>query len=154
MKWNWRPLSLKSCHFEARKDIMTKFKSQALQIIRIKYWKASGSGNSPSFISALWNIGILLHKQATHTKHSWGECIHELDYNLGKINEALIINSISKENWYFLFLKNPNFDKLSLNPVSTRLCHVIFYPGDRKYPYLVAIGLSPYLQWTPWFSFY
>ena len=134
--------TLKTCYFETSEDIITKFKSQALHIVRIKYWKASGNGNPPSFLP----IGILLHKQATHTKHSWGECIHELDYNLGKINEALIINSISKENWYFLFLKNPNFDKLSLNPVSTRLCHVIFYPGDRKYPYLVVIGLSPYLQ--------
>ena len=27
---------------------MTKFKSQALHIIRIKYWKSSGSGNPPS----------------------------------------------------------------------------------------------------------
>ena len=48
MKWNWRPLSLKSCHFEVRKDIITKFKSQAFHIITIKYWKASGSGNPPS----------------------------------------------------------------------------------------------------------
>ena len=32
----------------------------------------------PSLIPALWNIGILLHKQATHTKHSWGECMCKL----------------------------------------------------------------------------
>ena len=76
MKWNWRPLSLKSCHFEASKDIIVKFKSQALHIKKIKYWKASGSGNLPSLNSTLWNIGILLHKQATHTKHSWGECMY------------------------------------------------------------------------------
>ena len=43
---------------------MTKFKSQGLHIIRIKYWYASGSGSPPSLIPALWNIGILLHKQA------------------------------------------------------------------------------------------
>ena len=59
MKWNWRPLSLKSWHFEASEDIMTKFKSQALHIIRIKYWKSSGSGNPPSLIPALWKIAIL-----------------------------------------------------------------------------------------------
>ena len=29
--------SLMTCHFESRKDIMTKFKSQALHDIRIKY---------------------------------------------------------------------------------------------------------------------
>ena len=50
--------------FEASEDIMTKFKSQGLHIIRIKYWNASGSGSPPSLIPALWNIGILLHKQA------------------------------------------------------------------------------------------
>ena len=37
MKWNWRLLSLKSWPFEASEDIMTKFKSQALHIIKIKY---------------------------------------------------------------------------------------------------------------------
>ena len=56
--------SLKCCHFEASEDIMTKFKSQGLYIIRIKYWNASGSGSIPSLIPAHWNIGILLHKQA------------------------------------------------------------------------------------------
>ena len=29
-------------------DIITKFKSQGLHIIRIKYWNAGGSGNPPS----------------------------------------------------------------------------------------------------------
>ena len=53
----------KSWPFEASEDIMTKFKSQGLHIIRIKYWNASGSGSPPSLILALWNIGILLHKQ-------------------------------------------------------------------------------------------
>ena len=38
----------KSWHFEASKDIMTKFKSQDLHIIRIKYCNASGSGFPPS----------------------------------------------------------------------------------------------------------
>ena len=49
----------KSCHFEASKDIITKFKSQALHIIRIKYWKTSGSGNPPSLSPALLKIAIL-----------------------------------------------------------------------------------------------
>ena len=66
----------KSCHFEANKDIMTKFKSQALHIIIIKYWNASVSGNPPSFIPALWNIGILLQKQATHAKQFELKCIY------------------------------------------------------------------------------
>ena len=39
-------------------------KSQTLHIIRIKYCNAGGSGSPPSLISAFWNIGILLHKQA------------------------------------------------------------------------------------------
>ena len=51
--------TLKICYFEASEDIMTKFKSQALDIIRIKYWKPSGSGNPPSLIPALWKIAIL-----------------------------------------------------------------------------------------------
>ena len=52
-------LGLKSWHFEASKDIMTKFKPQALHIIKIKYCKASGSGNPPSLIPALRKIAIL-----------------------------------------------------------------------------------------------
>ena len=34
-----------------------------------------GSGNPPFLISAIWNIGILLHKQATRNKHFDSECI-------------------------------------------------------------------------------
>ena len=30
--------------------------------------------NPHSLIPALWNIGILLHKLATHPKHFWPEC--------------------------------------------------------------------------------
>ena len=74
MKLNWRPLSLKSWHFEAIEDIMPKFKLQIFHVIRIKYWNAGGSGNPPSLIPTLWNIGILLHKQATQTKHFDGQC--------------------------------------------------------------------------------
>ena len=50
--------TLKTCYFEAIEDITTKFKSQALHIIRTKYSRASGSGNPPSFISTLWKIAI------------------------------------------------------------------------------------------------
>ena len=45
--------NLKTYYFETSEDIMTKFESQALYIIRIKYWKASGSGNPDSLIPAL-----------------------------------------------------------------------------------------------------
>ena len=41
---------------------MTKFKSQALHIIRIKYWKSNGSGNTPSLIPALRKIAIYVLK--------------------------------------------------------------------------------------------
>ena len=46
---------------------MTKYKSQVLHIIRIKYWKVGESGNLPFPIPVLWKIGILLHKQATYS---------------------------------------------------------------------------------------
>ena len=55
--------------FEASEDIMTKFKSQGLYIIKIKYWNASRSGSPPSLIPTLWNIGILHYKQAKLPKH-------------------------------------------------------------------------------------
>ena len=54
---------------------MTKFDSQGLHIIRIKYWNASRSGPPPFLISALWNRGILLNEQATQNKHFCPECI-------------------------------------------------------------------------------
>ena len=38
IKWNWRPLSLNFWRFEVSEDIMMKFKSQALHVIRIKYY--------------------------------------------------------------------------------------------------------------------
>ena len=60
---------LKSWHFEASEDIITKFKSQGLYTIKIKYWNASGSGFPPSLIPALRNIGILHHKKAKLPKH-------------------------------------------------------------------------------------
>ena len=69
MQWNWRPLSLKCWHFVASEDIITKFKSQGLYIIKIKYWNASGSGFPPSLIPALRNIGILHYKKGKLPKH-------------------------------------------------------------------------------------
>ena len=52
-------VSLKCWHFEASEDIITKFNSQGLNNIKIKYLDASGSGFPPSLIPALRNIGIL-----------------------------------------------------------------------------------------------
>ena len=71
----WRPLGLKSCHFKASEDIITKFKSQALHFKGFKYWSFGGSGNPPSLIPGILNIDILLHKQAIRTKYFDGECI-------------------------------------------------------------------------------
>ena len=51
---------LKSWLFEA--SIMTIFKSQGLHIIRIKYWKGSGSGNPPFLIPGLRKIAIYVLK--------------------------------------------------------------------------------------------
>ena len=74
MEWNWRHLISKSWHFPASEDIMTKFKSQGLHIIRIHFWNACGSGSPPSLIPTLWNIGILLHWKATLGKRFRPEC--------------------------------------------------------------------------------
>ena len=56
-KWqdSWKMVipNLKTCYFEASEDVITKFKLQALHIIRIKYWKASWSGNPPSLPPSL-----------------------------------------------------------------------------------------------------
>jgi hypothetical protein len=57
---------------QASEDIMTKFKSQALHIIRNKYWKASGSDNPPSLIPALQKIAILGLKSAKRPNIFWG----------------------------------------------------------------------------------
>ena len=61
---NWKTgiPTLRPCHFEASEDIITKFESQALHIIAIKYWKASGSGNPPFLIPAFWKIAIYVLK--------------------------------------------------------------------------------------------
>ena len=63
-------MKLKTSKFKVSEDIMTKFKSQGLYIIRIKYWNASRSGFPPSLIPASGgNIGILHYKQAKLPKH-------------------------------------------------------------------------------------
>ena len=51
--------TLKTCYFEASEDIITKFKSQAPNIMKIKYGKVSGSGNPPFLIPALRKIAFL-----------------------------------------------------------------------------------------------
>ena len=82
---------------------MTKFKSQALHIIRIKYWNACGSGNPYSLIPTLWNIGILLHKQATRTKHFDGECTSLIS------NKGCVNSQIKHCGKYQIFLTTHNF---------------------------------------------
>ena len=69
--------TLKTCYFEASEDNITKFKSQALYIIRIKYLKASESGNPPSLIRALQNIAILGLKLAKHPNIFWGSVLQK-----------------------------------------------------------------------------
>ena len=51
--------TLKTCYFEASEDTITKFKSQALHIIKFKYRKASGIGKPLSLKPAFRNIVIL-----------------------------------------------------------------------------------------------
>ena len=61
--------TLKSWHFEASEDIITKFKLQGLYTIKMKHWNAIGSGFPPFLNPTLWNIGILLYKQAKLPKY-------------------------------------------------------------------------------------
>ena len=68
--------TLKSWHFEASEDIITKFKSQGLYTIKIKYWNASGSSFPPSLIPALQYIGMLHYKKAKLRKHMNQSLIH------------------------------------------------------------------------------
>jgi hypothetical protein len=74
----------RTCHFEAREDIMTKLKSQALYITRIKYWNAGGNGNPPSFIPALWNIGILLIKRPLGPNNMTARVVLLVAHGLGQ----------------------------------------------------------------------
>ena len=70
IKWLKTGISTLKCwHFEAREDVMTKFRSQGLHIKRIKYGNASGSGFPPYLNPTLWNIDILHYKQAKLPRH-------------------------------------------------------------------------------------
>ena len=91
----------KSCHFEASIDIMTRFKSQALNIIRIKYWKASGVGNPPILIHVLQKIAIYVLK----TKFYILFC-KRLYKNLTKSQACLISMDLGD---LFLFFLKPEF---------------------------------------------
>ena len=71
----------KKGHLEASEDIITKFKPQGLYTIKIKYWKASGSGFLPSLIPTLQNRGILHHKKAKLRKHMRQSVVTILQHN-------------------------------------------------------------------------
>ena len=45
----------KTCYFETS---ITKFKSQALNVIKIKYWKVSGSSNPPALLRKIAFLGL------------------------------------------------------------------------------------------------
>ena len=99
---------MRTSHFEASEDIMTKFTSQALHVIRIKYLKAGGSDNPSFLIPALWIIlGILLHEQATRTKHFDVKCIYFLTYIDGILLLFLIHTALHRWVWQFVL---PNFE--------------------------------------------
>ena len=79
---------------------MTKFKSQGLYIIKIKYWNASGSGPLPFLIPAHWNIGILHYKQAKLPKYLQ-HSVHIQEIEIGKNNPVFIfyvLKIISSKN--------------------------------------------------------
>ena len=51
-------------------------------MLQQEWGREGGGGNLPSLIPALWNIGILLHKQATHAKHFGPECKYVVEINV------------------------------------------------------------------------
>ena len=59
-------------------------------------------------------------------------------------------NHISKKNetfeglFIYFFEENKMFtqQRKGLNPILRRLCHMIYYLGDKSYPCLVGIGLK------------
>ena len=60
----------KSWHFEANEDSGPNSNHKlSMSYFRNKYWNTDGSDNPSLFIPFLLNIGVLLHKQATHAKH-------------------------------------------------------------------------------------
>ena len=125
MKWNWRPLSLKSCQFEASKDIKTKFKPQALHIIRIKYWNPSGSGKPPSLIPALRKIAILGLKTGLWQWHN-GISVILLLFNQPCLHVFWPLSRIIP------FLKEPQ-----LMQVKRKLCTYLYWIYSIFYMYYV-----------------
>ena len=108
IKWNWRPVSLKSWHFKANEDNITKFKSQGIYTLKIKYWNANGSGFSPSLLPALQNIGILHHKKAKLPKYLQQSVCSFSFWNTFFSKMGLISVLIHKTIWLdsFKFLTN------------------------------------------------
>ena len=95
-RWKIIIPTLKTCCFEASEDIITKFKSQALHILKIKYWKASGSGNPPFFISALRKIAISGIKTKFYV--FFGTRL----YLLQKETSVFSNNNFTQVCWFFL----------------------------------------------------
>ena len=140
-------------HFEASEGIITKFKSQGLYTIRIKFWNASGSGSPPSLIPSLCNIGILLHKQATWIKHFCPECT-SLFFN----SQVIIITQPTT-----IWRKTGVMHNVEVKPIQNRMksflkghffFHEIFYENSNivHFVYYKFNEISPENNWRH-FSF-
>jgi hypothetical protein len=65
--------------------------------ISFKHWNAGGSGKPPSLIPDLWNIGILIHKQATLSKHFESECMNLAEFGMSWQNKGIF-----SEDFFFV----------------------------------------------------
>ena len=70
-------------------DILTKFKSEALHVIRIKYWNASGSGKPPPFLPKI-AIYVLFYTCIDHAT-LWGALKHQR-FRLSTMNHCLALH--------------------------------------------------------------
>ena len=100
----------------------------------------------PLILSSSWTKYIHTFKRLSHL--SIGKC----SFLFGLI---FVQRTLKIVTFYFLhkFDQTPRWNLLTqgtwplqvrkFNPIPTRLSHVIYYHGDKKYPCLVGIGIRP-----------
>ena len=104
-----------------------KFKSQALHVITIKYWKADGSGNPPSLIPALWKIAIYVIKTKLYVLFCTRGFLDKpsLTIDVFTLNSSLVLD-LNLHFWkhdifYFLDFNTVSITIFSLLPGQQRL---------------------------------
>ena len=120
-------MGIQTLNFEASEDIMTKFKSQGLHIIRIKYWNASGTYLSIVYWYSQKILYLYFHKTSAAI------CDTEKIVNGSVGDSNLVIISSLDSKWQGLKVGMLVFQLFSEMKLKTSKFKVLAFWGQCRY---------------------